>query len=409
MIFRKTLISTAKTLILATLAIGSVSANADAEQYVSDRYSSMDNVRISANGRYIAYSVNINFGWVYEGDKSYGIRRVNLYDRHTNTEIPLLDGTIVSECYWYQCPQQWDMSRDGKNFVFESVSSTFVENDTNNKGDIFLLDIASGNVSLITKGINSQSANGSSYGPTISTTGKYITYYSKASNLVVDDENGSSLSTFVFNVETGETTQVDHSMSGDIGFISSPDISADGKFVLSDNAYGNPLSLMNTENSSQTLLSDGGGSPDSFSKLSADGRFALFHRENWDSFRPLKVHDTRTGQTIELSVSTDGSNTPVNVDLGQFSVSGNGRFIAFTSKDNGLVEGDTDYKSDVFVYDRVEHKTARINGDIEYKSKRFKENPIDISEDGHYIVFDNYVTTNPLFASAEYCQGYEEF
>jgi Tol biopolymer transport system component len=72
------------------------------------------------------------------------------------------------------------MSRDGKYFVFESVLSTHVEGDTDEKNDIFLLDIASGDISLISTGLSV-----SYYAPTISSTGKYITYYGGAKSSMI--------------------------------------------------------------------------------------------------------------------------------------------------------------------------------------------------------------------------------
>jgi Tol biopolymer transport system component len=403
---RKLCITIAQITMAGGLITSSISASAELEEYHSSdyyksyQYDEKTDVRVSSNGRYIAYSDYHYLGFLYpDHPRRWALRNINLFDRQAGTNINLLDGNFEAECYSGSCPKPWDMSRDGKFLVFESMSSTLVEGDTDNKGDIFLLDIASGNVSMITTGIGI-----TYYGPTISTTGKYITYYSR--------ENVSFstvMFTYVFNVETGETTLVDTG-EGYFDDLSNPDISADGKFVLSDTANGATFSLINTEEQSQILLSDSGDGR-GFSKLSADGRFALFHKTGAERSGPLNIYDTKTEQTSVLNVIANGSNSPINVAQGQFSVSGDGRFIAFVSEANGLVEYDVDSEADVFVYDRIEHQVVRVNEGIEYGLRNTSSATvgIDISEDGHYIVFNNYVTTNPFFSSAEYCQGYEEF
>jgi Tol biopolymer transport system component len=417
---RKLYVAIAKVTMLGGLIAGSLAINAElveyhsADYFESSQYDTKSYVRISSNGRYIAYSDNHDLSHLYPDTPQ--VYNINLFDRQAGTNIELLNGVIDSNCYTVACPKQWDMSRDGKYLVFESKPSTLLEleGDANNFTDIYLLNIASGEISLVTGGIENNK-----YGATISSTGKYITYYGQK-NFVWD----FSFVTYVYNVATGTTTIVD-SVPGPYVKLSNPDISADGKFVLSDSRDGSSFSLMNTENQSQTLLSDSGDGR-SFSTLSADGRFALFHKglndyadwrreyvpiENRILTGALNIHDTKTGETTELSIATDGSNSPINVSLGQFSVSADGRFITFASPDNGLVEGDVDDEIDIFVYDRIEHQVVRVNEGIEYGpwDSTTAMVGIDISEDGHYIVFNNYVVTNPFFSSSEYCEGYEEF
>jgi Tol biopolymer transport system component len=191
------------------------------------------------------------------------------------------------------------------------------------------------------------------------------------------------------------------------------DISTDGKYVLSDHSHLGEFSLINTEEQSETLLSYSFSLSGSESKLSADGRFVLFQKGHHISYAPLHIYDTKTAQTTVLSVATNGSNEPTRVSMGNFAVSGDGRYITFVSRE-GALYGEVPVwgsygKPEVIVYDRVAHQAATVNEGQYFHATGGSKNSLDISEDGHYIVFNNYVATNPFFISSQYCEGYEEF
>ena len=71
------------------------------------------------------------------------------------------------------------------------------------------------------------------------------------------------------------------------------------------------------------------------------------------------VHDLVTGITTRVSVRTDG--TQANNQSTQASLSGDGRFVAFTSTANNLVAGDTNRQSDIFLHDRQTGTTSRVS------------------------------------------------
>ncbi len=71
----------------------------------------------------------------------------------------------------------------------------------------------------------------------------------------------------------------------------------------------------------------------------------------------IYVYDIETG-TSELV--TRSYHDPLNACKGYNpSISHDGRYIAFHSDESGLVESDTNGKTDVFVYDRV-NKTMQL-------------------------------------------------
>jgi Tol biopolymer transport system component len=68
-------------------------------------------------------------------------------------------------------------------------------------------------------------------------------------------------------------------------------------------------------------------------------------------------------------------------------ISGNGRYVAFTSYASNLVAGDTNGERDVFVYDRVTGVTVRASvGTGNVQLDGFQSGP-SISDDGRYVTF----------------------
>jgi Ca2+-binding RTX toxin-like protein len=83
------------------------------------------------------------------------------------------------------------ISLDGRYVAFQSSSSTLVAGDTNGLSDIFVRDLKTGAIARIsTDGAGTQ-ANAASFNPEISDNSQYITYFSNASNLVANDTNNA--------------------------------------------------------------------------------------------------------------------------------------------------------------------------------------------------------------------------
>ena len=128
--------------------------------------------------------------------------------------------------------------------------------------------------------------------------------------------------------------------------------------------------------------------------LSGDGRFVAYESAS-DSLVPgdtngwsdIFLHDRQAGTTQIVSRSESG-------ELGNFyskypSISADGRFIAFYSKADNLVPGDTSFSGDVFVRDRVSGAIERINvsptGD--QADAEFDFTLTSISADGRFVAF----------------------
>ena len=209
--------------------------------------------------------------------------------------------------------------------------------------------------------------------PAISADGRFVAFSSHASNLVSGDTNtcvgsttipGSCEDVFVHDLATSTTTRVSVDSAGQQadGFSESPSLSANGRYVAFDSVATN---LVPGDNNTC-----GGYSP---------------------SCRDVFVHDSVTGSTERVSVSTNGGEA--NAESFSPVISGDGRFVAFVSRASNLVAGDDNNTYDIFVHDRESGITERVSMDSAgNESNGSSTDEPAISADGRYVVFESYAS-----------------
>lgn len=121
---------------------------------------------------------------------------------------------------------------DRRFLVFPTGSDSFVPRDRNNRVDILLEDRVQRTITLVSTDSESRQGNGDSVTPSISDDGRYVAFRSSATNLVADDTNGFP-DIFVKDMKTGAVTLVSADPSGETanGLSSLPTISPDGRIV----------------------------------------------------------------------------------------------------------------------------------------------------------------------------------
>jgi Tol biopolymer transport system component len=124
------------------------------------------------------------------------------------------------------------ISADGRFVAFASVASNLVAGDTNGASDIFVHGLVSRETTRVSVDSGGAQADGVSSRPAVSGDGRFIAFQSAASNLVAGDTNGAT-DIFVHDRESGETTRVSVANDGGQANASSfePGINADGRFV----------------------------------------------------------------------------------------------------------------------------------------------------------------------------------
>ncbi|MFO0985218.1 MAG: hypothetical protein U1E76_26395 [Planctomycetota bacterium] len=192
--------------------------------------------------------------------------------------------------------------------------------------------------------------------PTISADGRYIAQVTFCA-IAPNDTNGNYQDVYVHDRLSGLTELVSVSSTGQVGNVGSatlyypPTISGSGRYVAFY-SYSNNL-----------VPNDLNGALDCF------------------------VHD-REKHITEL-VSQSATGIQGNGDSGMAFISGDGRFVAFTSAANNLVNGDSNGRSDVFVFDRQTRQvTLESVSDLNLQGDGDSYAPV-LSFGGHYVAFES--------------------
>ena len=127
------------------------------------------------------------------------------------------------------------VSSNGQYALFESIASDLVTGDTNNSKDVFVRDILNGITKLASVNTNGTVGNGESRTATMTPDGRYVAFVSLANNLVPDDTNRIA-DVFVRDL-VAETTIMaslgakSTNASIPMGGSEAPDITPDGRYV----------------------------------------------------------------------------------------------------------------------------------------------------------------------------------
>src|SRR3954452_3140149 len=150
------------------------------------------------------------------------------------------------------------ISASGRYVAFASRADNIAAGDPDSQRDILVRALETGVSTLVSRagGANGTAGNGISLDPSISADGRYVAFASNASNLTADP-TGSSLQIFVRD-RVANTTELVSRETGaggapGNGFSSHPSISADGRHVAFESQADN-LSSEDTDNSSDIFV-----------------------------------------------------------------------------------------------------------------------------------------------------------
>lgn len=128
--------------------------------------------------------------------------------------------------------------------------------------------------------------------------------------------------------------------------------------------------------------------------MSADGRYIAFaSRANnlvsgdTNSAIDIFAYDRVTGAVERISVDSSGAQS--NGSSSSAALSADGRFVAFRSTATNLVAGDTNARSDVFLRDRQAETTTRVSVSSSGAQANDASSAPSVSEDGRYICFSS--------------------
>jgi CSLREA domain-containing protein len=357
---------------------------------------------ISANGRYVAFTSRAtNFvpdsNWECDnnGDGGFSENCADIFVRDTqqNTISRVSLTSSDGEANYFSANPA--ISGDGRYVSFWSWATNLVPGDTQlcqgpgfqyNCGDVFLRDLQAGTTERISVDSYETQANGDSFLSAISSDGRFVVFYSEASNLVAGDNNNycdnngdvsfgeNCADIFIRDRQLGITGRLSVSAGGgeanDASF--DPAISADGRYVA---FYSYASNLVPGDTNNDCAINHGS--------------------QGHDNCRDVFVHNRQTGTTTRVSVSSTGAQgfgasggccQPV-------SLSADGRYVAFHSLASNLAPSDTNGYLDSFVHDRTTGKTALVSlSDSGIQGNGWSASP-SISANGRYVAFDSEAST----------------
>jgi len=245
------------------------------------------------------------------------------------------------------------VSSKGRFVAFQSTATNLAGGSDH--VDVFVRDVRSSSIRLVSVATGGAVADGPSVSPSISSDGNRIAFASGASNLFAGDTNGS-FDVLMRTMATGVTIPVSVSSAGVLsdGHSYAPSVSADGRWV----AFV----------SSATNLVDG----------DTAGLDDIF------------VRDTATGTTVRLSVGLGGAEA--NGRSGAPAISADGRKVAFASSADNLVWGDTNRASDIFVVDVASRAVSRVSISSGRAQANLGSSAPAINRDGTRVAFESLAT-----------------
>lgn len=371
---------------------------------------------ISADGQSVLFESNAT-NLVGTADTN-GVTDVFVHDRDTDTTERVSISTMDAEGNAFSSAgsTRANLSDDGQLAVFETQADNLVAGDENLERDILLRDRNADTTTRITLGPGDVEANGASENASISANGGFVAFRSFADNLVADDTNLRG-DIFVHDLVTGENEIASLSSGGRQTINESsnlPTLSADGQFVAFETDAAN---LINNDNNMATDVfvrdrnaeitlraseavagTQGDGDSADDAAVSSDGRFVAFRSGatnlvNGDTNQrdDIFVFDRDTGAIERVSVNSAGEEA--NAISAQSSISDDGRFVAFVSLASNLgMNDDTNGTADIFVHDRDLDTTERVSIDSSGAGGNgFSQLP-SVSSNGQFVAFESGAT-----------------
>ncbi len=260
--------------------------------------------------------------------------------------------------------------------------------------------------------------NGICEWPTISPDGSYVAFLSTATNLTTNVV-AEGFHLYMRDRKAGSTYLIDTDGEG-IGsprdFLNAPSFSPDGRFLVfdctdfgllpADNNNAADVFFADLSSSSTELISERAATAASVTpsradygavfSLSSNGRYVAFSSAARDLtpndtnvYRRVFVHDRLLDTNLLVSVDTNGLDAAAGTSADPL-ISSDGRYVAFVSEANNLISNDTNQMRDVFVRDLQNGITLLVSTNrTGTGSGNGASSPIAMSADGNRVLFQS--------------------
>jgi Tol biopolymer transport system component len=290
---------------------------------------------LSGDGRYLVFDSTGKQVIPGTPDTATPVRDVYLYDRTTgvieriSTGLSGARATHPSSCDAICGSQRPTISADGRFVAFWSNATNLVAGDTNNTYDVFLYDRQIRTMSLVSKGVDRNGAvvpaNGESRRPVVSRDGGTVVFESAATNLLIPTCG------LLSGCSTPDKNSADDVYTYEV---------ATGKVSLVSTAANGAAA---NGPSNRPSLSGNGGRI-TFASTATN----LVANDTNGAVEDVFVVDVASGAMVVASTGAGGQG---DKNSGSPSMSADGAWVSFDSKANNFAAGDTGGDTDIFVKD----------------------------------------------------------
>jgi Tol biopolymer transport system component len=355
---------------------------------------------ISDDGLFVAFESSLSLTGV--------IQRYNLL--RGLTDILYTNAVATYACNHFR---SLDMTPDGRFITF--VGNT-APGGTNSS--VFVWDALSGVATLASTNLSGAvPTNSVCDSPTIDPSGRWLAYFCTATNLTTNGVSGD-FHLYLQDLQAGTITLVDAGTNGAglaKDFLSAPRLTPDGRFLAFDGTDAD-LTANDNNRAADVFVADwvagtnelisvrqpalpsqtpAGATLGPVYSVNSNGRYVAFSGTGigllpngyTNAYRGVFVRDQLNGTNILVSVDTNGLG---GADGWSFepSISGDGRYVAFTSGADNLVRNDSNIAQDVFLRDLQTGITALVSVNTAGTGlgNGASYSPT-ISTDGRYVLF----------------------
>lgn len=377
---------------------------------------------ISADGRYVLFeSLAANLVVISNPPPMSGLqaRRQNVFlrDRIAGTTM-LVSSSQANNSSGNGDSFTAGISTNGQFALFVSYATNLVAGDSNNTSDVFLRNLTSNTNILISVRTSGGSGNGASRNATMTPDARYVAFVSAATNLVAGDTNGIP-DVFVRDRIANTTTLISVGAASPGASSEGPVITPDGRYVAFYSTATNlvpgitnkgQIYVRDLVSSITTLASTNAlallqsifGATNGFCfahQISADGRYVAFavgtnSFSNGHSSGVVLRQDLLTGNTDLIHTN---ANVPYQAyeDIRSLCMTPDGRYVAFVANTNAGSAALCVYRWDAQT-DSMTLVSGRTNNTV--GAAAFCQFP-QMDASGRYVAFygsDSGLVTNTL-------------
>ena len=379
---------------------------------------------ISADGRFALFASAAD-NLVSSTDASMRLRRINVFLRdRTNHTTSLISLNLAGTGGGNGDSFPTGISTNGRYALFESSASDLVANDTNNASDVFIRDVMAGTNILVSAAIIGGSGNGVSRSSVMTPDGRFVSFVSAATNLVVGDTNKIP-DVFVRDLQLQTTLlasvgAVSNSASASTSSSESPVITPDGRYVAFNSTASNLVTGVKTtgevfvrdliagktiwaSTNARSILQSVIGSTNGVSyhqRISGDGQFLAFETSTNTLFATsspgvILRYRLQSGMTDIIHTNATATWSAFDDSCG-LDMTPDGRFIVFVANGTGGSVSNTV----VYEWDAQTGTNVLVSADLNnaLPTGGFCDSPV-VDASGRYIAFlssSTNLTSDPL-------------